>query len=151
MNFCFSGNFLIRYFTSLSYILFFSWCKKNPTYKRHQLSRLMRIVGPIQFWRSCKIYNYFLGGGLEQIMGSHGQYGQKLTKIVKNSHQLFYWSIGSKTVKNSQYRQKQLKTDKKNGQEWSKTANNGQYCQKRSETVKNDQIQSKRVNKGQIW
>ena len=29
---------------------------KNPAYRRHQLSRPMRIVGPIQFWRGCVIY-----------------------------------------------------------------------------------------------
>ena len=31
-------------------------CKKNPAYGRHELSRPMRIVGPIQFWRGCVIY-----------------------------------------------------------------------------------------------
>ena len=30
--------------------------KKNPAYGRHQLSRPMRIVGPIQIWRGCVIY-----------------------------------------------------------------------------------------------
>ena len=30
--------------------------KKNPAYGRHQPSRPMRIVGPIQFWRGCVIY-----------------------------------------------------------------------------------------------
>ena len=29
---------------------------KNPAYGRHQLSRLMQIVGQIQFWRGCVIY-----------------------------------------------------------------------------------------------
>ena len=29
---------------------------KNPAYGRHKLSRPMRIVGPIQFWRGCVIY-----------------------------------------------------------------------------------------------
>ena len=32
--------------------------KKNPAYGRYQLSRPMRIVGPIQFWRGCMIYLY---------------------------------------------------------------------------------------------
>ena len=31
---------------------------KNPAYGRHQLSRPMRIVRPIQFWRGCVIYLY---------------------------------------------------------------------------------------------
>ena len=30
--------------------------KRNPAYRRHQLSRPMLIVGPIQFWRGCVIY-----------------------------------------------------------------------------------------------
>ena len=30
--------------------------KKNPAYGRHQHSRPMGIVGPIQFWRGCVIY-----------------------------------------------------------------------------------------------
>ena len=38
--------------TSLFLYLFY----KNPAYGRHQLSRLMRIVGPIQIWRGCVIY-----------------------------------------------------------------------------------------------
>ena len=29
---------------------------KNPAYGRHQISRPMRIVGPIQVWRVCVIY-----------------------------------------------------------------------------------------------
>ena len=29
--------------------------KKNPAYGRHRISRPMRIVGPIQFWRGCVI------------------------------------------------------------------------------------------------
>ena len=29
---------------------------KNPAYGRHQLSRPMRIVGPIQIWKGCVIY-----------------------------------------------------------------------------------------------
>ena len=29
---------------------------KNPAYGRHQLSRLMWIVGPIQIWRGSVIY-----------------------------------------------------------------------------------------------
>ena len=28
----------------------------NPAYRRHQLSQPMRVVGPIQFWRGCVIY-----------------------------------------------------------------------------------------------
>ena len=32
--------------------------KKYPAYGRHQLSRPMQIVGPIQFWRGCMIYFY---------------------------------------------------------------------------------------------
>ena len=35
---------------------------KNPAYGRHQLSRPMRIVGPIQFWRSCVIFFLLFGG-----------------------------------------------------------------------------------------
>ena len=34
--------------------------KKNPAYGKHQLSRPMRILGPIQILRGCVIY---LGGG----------------------------------------------------------------------------------------
>ena len=30
--------------------------EKNPAYGRHRISRPMRIVGPIQFWRVCMIY-----------------------------------------------------------------------------------------------
>ena len=30
--------------------------KKNPAYGRHQLSRLMWLVEPIQIWRGCVIY-----------------------------------------------------------------------------------------------
>ena len=30
--------------------------KKNSAYGRHRISRPMRIVGPIQFWRGCVIY-----------------------------------------------------------------------------------------------
>ena len=30
--------------------------QKNSAYGRHQLSRPMRIVGPIQIWRGCMIY-----------------------------------------------------------------------------------------------
>ena len=33
--------------------------KKNPAYGRHQFSRPMRIVGPIQIWRGCVIYLFF--------------------------------------------------------------------------------------------
>ena len=29
---------------------------KNPAYRRHQISRLMQIVGPIQILRCCMIY-----------------------------------------------------------------------------------------------
>ena len=29
---------------------------KNPAYGRHRISRPMRIVGPIQFWKVCVIY-----------------------------------------------------------------------------------------------
>ena len=29
---------------------------KTPAYGRHRISRPMRIVGPIQFWRVCMIY-----------------------------------------------------------------------------------------------
>ena len=29
---------------------------KNPAYGRHRISRPMRIVGPIKFWRGCVIY-----------------------------------------------------------------------------------------------
>ena len=29
---------------------------KNPAYRRHRICRPMRIVGPIQFWRGCMIY-----------------------------------------------------------------------------------------------
>ena len=32
---------------------------KNAAYIRHQLSRPMRIVGPIQIWRGCVIYIIF--------------------------------------------------------------------------------------------
>ena len=30
--------------------------RKNPAYGKHQLSRPMRIVGPIQIYRGCVIY-----------------------------------------------------------------------------------------------
>ena len=30
--------------------------EKNPAYGRQRISRPMRIVGPIQFWRGCVIY-----------------------------------------------------------------------------------------------
>ena len=33
--------------------------EKNPAYGRHRISRPMRIVGPIQFWRGCVIYLFF--------------------------------------------------------------------------------------------
>ena len=33
-----------------------SHSKKNPAYGRHRISRPMRILGPIQFWRGCVIY-----------------------------------------------------------------------------------------------
>ena len=29
---------------------------KNPAHGRKRISRLMRLVGPIQFWRGCVIY-----------------------------------------------------------------------------------------------
>ena len=38
--------------------------KKNPAYGRHQLSRPMRIVVPIQFWRVCVIYRSSPKSGL---------------------------------------------------------------------------------------
>ena len=43
------------------------YMNKNPAYGRHQLSRPMRIVGPIQFWRFL-LFNFFFhfffwGGG----------------------------------------------------------------------------------------
>jgi hypothetical protein len=31
----------------------------NPAYGRHQLSRPMRILGPIQIWRGCVIFFFF--------------------------------------------------------------------------------------------
>ena len=33
--------------------------QKNPAYGRQRISRPMRIVGPIQFWRGCVIYIIF--------------------------------------------------------------------------------------------
>ena len=54
-----------------------TWCKihwrikaikllynKNPAYGRHQLSRPVQIVGPIQFWRGCMIYRSAPKSGL---------------------------------------------------------------------------------------
>ena len=32
---------------------------KNPAYGRQRISRPMRIVGPLQFWRGCVIYLIF--------------------------------------------------------------------------------------------
>ena len=39
--------------------------EKNPAYGRHQLSRPMQIVGPIQFWRGCVIYQSAPKSGLD--------------------------------------------------------------------------------------
>ena len=33
--------------------------EKNPAYGRHQLSRPMRIIGPIQIWSGCMNYPFF--------------------------------------------------------------------------------------------
>ena len=46
-----TGKSIFKIFKMLTKTL-----QKNPAYGRHQISRLMRIVGPIQFWRVCVIY-----------------------------------------------------------------------------------------------
>ena len=38
---------------------FHKYSQKNPAYGRHQLSRPMRIEGPVQIWRGCVIYLFF--------------------------------------------------------------------------------------------
>ena len=40
----------------ISYIIMGKLYKKIPAYGRHRISRPMRIVGLIQFWRVCMIY-----------------------------------------------------------------------------------------------
>ena len=50
----FSENSFSHNINSIAIKLRFS--KKNPAYGRHQLSRPMRIIGPIQIWRGCVIY-----------------------------------------------------------------------------------------------
>ena len=42
--------------TSWSWSYSLNLKQKNPAYGRHRISRLMRIVGPIQFLRCCMIY-----------------------------------------------------------------------------------------------
>ena len=47
-------------FSCYSWKFLYNSCfKKNPAYGRHQLSRPMRIVGPIQIWRGCMVYLFF--------------------------------------------------------------------------------------------
>ena len=43
---------------SKSFLLLIKLTYKNPPYGAHQLSRPMRIVGPIKFWKGCVIYLY---------------------------------------------------------------------------------------------
>ena len=73
--------------------------KKNPAYGRHQLSRPIRIVGPIQIWGGRVIYLSFfkwVGGsgggwpmrGLKLIIWSQGQWeaSKKTTRERGQSH-----------------------------------------------------------------
>ena len=56
---------------------------KNPAYGRHQLSRPMRIVGPIQFWRGCMIYRSAPKSGLdprENADSVHAKVGTRSTQ-----------------------------------------------------------------------
>ena len=56
---------------------------KNPAYRRHQLSRPMRIVGPIQFWRGCVIYRSAPKSGLgpcENADSVHAKVGTRSTQ-----------------------------------------------------------------------
>jgi hypothetical protein len=57
--------------------------KKNPAYGRHQLSRPMRIVGPIKFWRGCVIYRSAPKIGLgprENADSVHAKVGTRSTQ-----------------------------------------------------------------------
>ena len=57
--------------------------KKNPAYGRHQLSRPMQIVGPIQFWRGCVIYRSAPKSGLcprENADSVHAKVGTRSTQ-----------------------------------------------------------------------
>ena len=53
--------------TQMSTQVIWKYFKKNLAYGRHQLSRPMRIVGPIQICRGCLIYlfkkKWYRGGG----------------------------------------------------------------------------------------
>ena len=56
---------------------------KNPAYRRHQLSRPKRIVGPIQFWRGCVIYRSAPKSGLgprENADSVHAKVGTRSTQ-----------------------------------------------------------------------
>ena len=56
---------------------------KNPAHGRHQLSRPMRIVGPIQFWRGCVIYRSATKSGLgpsKNVDSVHAKVGTRSTQ-----------------------------------------------------------------------
>ena len=57
--------------------------RKNPAYGKYQLSRPMRIVGPIQFWRGCVIYRSAPKSGLgprENADSVHAKVGTRSTQ-----------------------------------------------------------------------
>ena len=57
--------------------------KENPLYGRHQLSRPMRIVGQIQFWRGCVIYRSAPKSGVgphENANSVHAKVGTQSTQ-----------------------------------------------------------------------
>ena len=78
----------------------------NPAYGRHQLSRPMRVLGPIQIWRGCVIFFFFfaIGGLIKKIpcpffsipppppppllpsLPSRGFYSGKTKKLKKKKH-----------------------------------------------------------------
>ena len=49
-------HFLTNYLPTFFINWNFNVESKNPAYGRQRISRPMRIVGPIQFWRGCVIY-----------------------------------------------------------------------------------------------
>ena len=51
-----SQQTMVKTLSELIAIPYIIYRVKNPAYGRQRISRPMRIVGPIQFWRGCMIY-----------------------------------------------------------------------------------------------
>ena len=69
--------------TVVTEVLIVTSLSKNPAYGRHQLSRFMRIVGPIPFWRGRVIYRSALKSGLgpcENADSVHAKVGTRSTQ-----------------------------------------------------------------------